>query len=218
MFVGLVPFAAFGLRVFAGFFVGVPAEDPVRAAVSPVVDWVTRQSGAIPYAVVLDATVALGLVWFATAFDIRRKSRMATAWIMPVVAIGSLVSQGLFGRPLEQVLAAQLPAPVLAAILGGCIAAVIAWTPSDVPAGMSRRSALVALAVTPIAAGIGAAVLRCLGPLPSERQAAAESVTALATGAVAAFVAWHACGFTGSRSRWLFAMAIGVAAGAALAA
>ena len=114
-------------------------------------------------------------------------------------------------------LAAQLPAAVLAALLGGCIAAVVAWTPSDVPAGVSRRAALVALVVTPIAAGIGAAVLGYLGPLTSERRAAAESVMALATGAVAALVAWYACGFTRPRSRWLFAMAIGVAAGAALA-
>ena len=35
---GLVPFAAFGLRVFAGFFVGVPEEDRVRAAVSPLLN------------------------------------------------------------------------------------------------------------------------------------------------------------------------------------
>ena len=32
---GLIPFAAFGLRVFAGFFVGVPADDPVRVLVRP---------------------------------------------------------------------------------------------------------------------------------------------------------------------------------------
>lgn len=40
----------------------------------------------------------------------------------------------------------------------------------------------------------------------------------LATGAVAGLVAWAACGFTRPRSRWLFALAIGVAAGAAVAA
>lgn len=215
---GLLPFAAFGLRVFTGFFAGVPADDPVREAVGPLVRWVEGESGAIPYAVVLDATVAIGLVWFAVAFDIPRKSRLATAWIMPAVAIGSLTSVAVTGRPLEQLLAARLPAALLAALLGGCIAAVIAWTPSDIPATLRRRAALVAGITTPAAAGIGAAVLRFMGPLPIERQAAAASVCGLATGVVAGLIAWRACGFERFRSRWLFAMAVGVAAGAAVAA
>lgn len=73
-------------------------------------------------------------------------------------------------------------------------------------------------AVTPLAAASGAALLGCLGPLPVGRQAAAESLTALAAGAAAGLVAWSAGGFTRWRSRGLFAMVIGVAAGAALAA
>ena len=71
---GLVPFTAFGLRVFAGFFVGVPAEDPVRSAVSPLLDWINGRAGFPPYAWLLDATIALGLVWLASAFDIPRRS------------------------------------------------------------------------------------------------------------------------------------------------
>ena len=71
---GFVPFTAFGLRVFAGFFVGVPAEDPVRSAVSPLLDWINGRAGVPPYAWLLDATIALGLVWLASAFDIRRRS------------------------------------------------------------------------------------------------------------------------------------------------
>lgn len=215
---GLLPFVAFGLRVFTGFFVGVPGDDPVRVAVSPLLSWVTGESGVIPYAVVLDTAVAIGLVWFAVAFDIPRKSRVATAWIMPAVALGSLASVALSGRPFEQVLAAHLPAALLAALLGGCIAAVITWTPSHIPATLRHRAALVAGATTSAAAGIGAAVLWFTGPLPIERQAAMASVLALATGVVAGLVAWLTCGFTRSRSRWLFAMAVGVAAGAAIAA
>jgi hypothetical protein len=215
---GLIPFAAFGLRVFAGFFVGVPEVDPVRTAVGPLLRWVTGESGAVPYAVVLDTTVALGLVWFAAAFDIPRKSRLATAWIMPAVAIGSLSSLALRGRPLEQLLAAHLPAAVLAALLGGCIAAVITWTPSDIPQLVRRRAALVSLVTTTTAAGIGAATLSLAGPLPAHREAAVASVAALATGVVAGLAAWFACTFIRPRSRWLFAMAIGVAAGAAVAA
>jgi hypothetical protein len=42
---GLIPFAAFGLRVFGACFIGVPADDPVRMAVAPVVDWITGASG-----------------------------------------------------------------------------------------------------------------------------------------------------------------------------
>ncbi|MFM8435777.1 MAG: hypothetical protein ACKOBP_10640 [Planctomycetia bacterium] len=211
---GLIPFVAFGLRVFAGFFAGVPDTDPVRTAVGPLLNWVAGTAGAVPYAVVLDATVALGLVWFAAAFDIPRKSRIATAWIMPAVAIASLASQRLAGQPLERVLVSHLPTALLAGLLGAMIAAVLALTPSDIPNTLRRRAALVALAVTPLAAGLGAAVLGLLGTLPTERQAAAASIAALATGVVAGLVALLTCGFTRPRSRWLFAMAIGVAAGA----
>jgi hypothetical protein len=36
----LIPLTAFGLRVFGARFIGVPADDPVRMAVAPLVDWV----------------------------------------------------------------------------------------------------------------------------------------------------------------------------------
>ena len=81
---GLIPFAAFGLRVFAGFLVGVPEDDPVRTLVRPLLDWVNGQAGFPPYVWVLDSTVALGMVWFASAFDIPRRSRIATAWIIQI--------------------------------------------------------------------------------------------------------------------------------------
>ena len=42
---GLIPFVAFGLRVFAGFFVGVPDADPVRAAVGPLLNWINGRAG-----------------------------------------------------------------------------------------------------------------------------------------------------------------------------
>jgi hypothetical protein len=35
---GLIPFTAFGLRVFAACFLGVPEDDPVRRAVAPLVE------------------------------------------------------------------------------------------------------------------------------------------------------------------------------------
>ena len=88
---GLIPFAAFGLRVFAGCFIGVPADDPVRLAVAPLVDWVNGVSGVVPFQWVLDVTVAIGLVWLASIGNIPRRWRLATIWVMPVVAIASLV-------------------------------------------------------------------------------------------------------------------------------
>jgi len=87
---GLIPFAAFGLRVFGACFIGVPADDPVRMTVAPVVDWVNGVSGAVPFQWVLDVTVAIGLVWFSSIATISRSWRLATIWVMPAVALASL--------------------------------------------------------------------------------------------------------------------------------
>jgi hypothetical protein len=88
---GLIPFAAFGLRVFAACFIGVPADDPVRMAVAPLVDWVNGASGVVPFQWVLDVTVAIGLVWLASIGNIPRRWRLATIWVMPAVALASIV-------------------------------------------------------------------------------------------------------------------------------
>jgi hypothetical protein len=87
---GLIPFAAFGLRVFGACFIGVPADDPVRTAVAPLVDWVNGNAGWVPFQWVLDVTVAIGLVWLASIANIPRKWRLATIWVMPAVALVSL--------------------------------------------------------------------------------------------------------------------------------
>jgi hypothetical protein len=88
---GLIPFAAFGLRVFAACFIGVPADDPVRMAVAPLVDWANGVSGVVPFQWVLDVTVAIGLVWLASIGNIPRRWRLATIWVMPVVALVSIM-------------------------------------------------------------------------------------------------------------------------------
>ena len=80
---GLIPFAAFGLRVFASCFIGVPADDPVRMVVAPLTDWVNGSSGTVPFQWVLDVTVAIGLVWLASIGNIPRRWRLATIWVMP---------------------------------------------------------------------------------------------------------------------------------------
>ena len=88
---GLIPFAAFGLRVFASCFIGVPADDSVRMVVAPLTDWVNGSSGTVPFQWVLDVTVAIGLVWLASIGNIPRRWRLATIWVMPAVALASLV-------------------------------------------------------------------------------------------------------------------------------
>jgi hypothetical protein len=87
---GLIPFAAFGLRVFGACFIGVPADDPVKMTVAPLVDWINGGPGAVPFQWVLDGTVAIGLVWFASIATIPRRWRLATIWVMPAVALASL--------------------------------------------------------------------------------------------------------------------------------
>jgi len=211
---GLVPFAAFGLRVFAGFFVHVPDEDPVRSAVIPLLNWVNGRAGFPPYAWVLDAAVALGLVWLASAFDISRRSRIATAWIMPAVTVLALVSLWVYGLPIEQFLAARIPGLFLGLAAGCAIGAVVCWTPSPIPVAIRRRAARVAIVTIPLGVGTGLLGLRLTGNLPPEHASQAESITALTVGSGTALAGLMLGGFERPRSRWLFAMAIGVTVGA----
>jgi hypothetical protein len=47
----------------------------------------------VPFQWVLDITVAIGLVWFASIANISRRWRLATIWIMPAVALACLAWQ-----------------------------------------------------------------------------------------------------------------------------
>ena len=214
---GLVPFTAFGLRVFAGFFVGVPDEDPVRSAVSPLLDWINGRAGFPPYAWLLDATIALGLVWLASAFDIPRRSRIATAWIMPAVAVLAWASLGVYGLPIERFLAVSIPGQFLGLVAGSAIGAVIRWTPSPIPEDLRRRAAVVAILTVPAMVAVGTGALRLISGLPPEHASQSESIVALGSGASTGLIGWAWGGFDRPRSRFLFAMAIGVAAGAVVA-
>jgi hypothetical protein len=214
---GLVPFTAFGLRVFAGFFVGVPNEDPVRSAVSPLLAWINGRAGFPPYAWVLDATIALGLVWLASTFDIPRRSRIATVAIMPAVAVLALVSLGAYGLPIERLLAASIPGPLLGLAAGSVIGGVIRWTPSPLPEDLRRRAAALAILTVPTLVVVGTGALRLISGLPPEHASQTESIVALVVGAGAGLVGWAWGGFQRSRSRFLFAMVVGVSAGAVVA-
>ena len=76
--------------MFGACFIGVSADDPVRMAVAPVVDWINGASSPVPFQWLLDVTVAIGLVWFASIVNISRPWRLATIWVMPAVALVSL--------------------------------------------------------------------------------------------------------------------------------
>lgn len=210
---GLIPFLAFSLRVFAGFFAGVPADDAIKTAVQPLLDWVNGQTGLVSYQVVLDATVTLGLVWLATAFGIPRQSRIATAWIMPAVAGLSLLSLQRSGEPLERLLSHHLPAVVLGAAAGGMIAAVIRFTPSPLAQAHRQQAALCSLVTVPTAVALAAAIRWLVGSQPAGQAAQVESLISLAAGIAVGSVGCCWGGFTRTRSRLLFGMAIGVAAG-----
>jgi hypothetical protein len=99
---GLIPFAAFGLRVFGACFIGVPADDPVRLAVAPLVDWINGGAGVVPFQWVLDGTVAIGLVWLSSIGNIPRRWRLATIWVMPAVALASLAAATRIGEHQSQ--------------------------------------------------------------------------------------------------------------------
>lgn len=215
---GLIPFVAFGLRVFAGFFVDVPSDDHVRVAVAPLLDWIDGRAGFPPYAWILDATVALGLVWLASAFDIPRRSRIATVWIMPLVAAMSWSSLWATGLPIERLLAFHAPAPFLGVAAGGAIGAVIRWTPSPIALETRRRAAMVAIVTVPFSAVAGLGGLRLAESMPPVPASQAESIAALAAGLGAALAGLLVGGFGRPRSRWLFAMTVGVASGAVVAA
>ena len=50
----------------------------------------------------LDVTVAIGLVWFASIAGVSRRRPLATIWVMPAVAIVSLACLQFTGLPLER--------------------------------------------------------------------------------------------------------------------
>lgn len=214
---GLIPFAAFGLRVFAGFFVDVPDEDAVRVAVSPLLDWINGEIRFLPYLWVLDATIALGLIWLASAFDIPRRTRIATAWIMPTVALFGVASLQISRLPLERFLAARIPSLVLACATGGIIGGVMYWTPSPIPEALRRRAAVVSILSIPAFVAMASGALQLVSDWLPEHASQAESVVALATGTSAALAALCFGGFDRPRSRFLFSMTLGVAAGAVVA-
>jgi len=182
-----------------------------------MLDWINGRAGFPPYAWVLDATIALGLVWLASAFNIPRRSRIATVAIMPAVAVLALVSLGVYGLPIERFLATSIPGPFLGLVAGSAIGAVIRWTPSSIPEDLRGRAAVLAILTVPALVVVGAGAVRLISGLPPEHTSQSESIVALASGGSAGLIGWAWGGFERPRSRFLFAMVVGVAAGAVVA-
>ena len=58
-------------------------------AVAPLVDWINGGPGPVPFQWILDGTVAMGPVWFASIANIARRWRLATIRVMPAGALTS---------------------------------------------------------------------------------------------------------------------------------
>lgn len=84
----------FALRVFAQFFVGV-AEDQVGAGLYGFTRFLLGEGkdGGATYGfqIVVDLAATAGLVWAAAAFGLSRRVRIATAPVIVLAALGSLI-------------------------------------------------------------------------------------------------------------------------------
>ena len=210
---GLIPFCAFSLRVFAGFFVTVPHGDPVGDCVRPLTDWVLG-AGSPSYQLVLDGTIAVGLLWFAQAFHIPWHSRLATSWIFAAVAAASIATLSLTGLPLQEYIATKVPTPVLALALALVLSAILWWTPGPHSIATRRTAAIALISIIPIAVIILVLVTPFIVSVPHDQQAQARSLLTLGTGSISAFVGYQFNPFQANRSRLLFALVVGVAVGA----
>ena len=219
LIIGLIPFVAFGLRVFAGFFTDVPPGDPVHDFVSPLTDWVNGSGTPsfqcfFTFQCVLDTAVAIGLFWFAAAFDIPRQSRLATAWIIPAIAITDSLTLYASGLPIEVFFARALPPAVLSFAMAALLSAIIRWTPSPLTLDSRHNAALFILITLPVATSLVLLFSPLVTSLPIRQQAQATSLLTLGAGALVAIAAYRCNLFTATRSKLFFALVAGVSVGA----
>lgn len=210
---GLIPFSAFGLRVFAGFFVDVPHGDPIVTSVKPLTDWIN--GGSFPaFQLVLDTAVAIGLLWFAAAFHIPWKSRLATAWVFPVVAAFSITTRVTTGQTVQEFLATKLSAPVLALALAVVLGALMRWTPGPHVPTTRRTAAIGLISIIPVATFLLVLLTPLVTSMPPSQQAQARSILTLGAGSFTAVFGYLFNPFKANRSRLLFALVVGVSVGA----
>lgn len=211
--IGLIPFCAFGLRVFTGFFETVPPGDQIGDYVRPITDWVNGAGGP-SYQLVLDGTVALGLVWFAQAFHIPLRSRIATAWIFPAVATASIATDSITGLSLPEYLAATLPTPILALVLALLLSALVWWTPGPHTLNTRRYAGLAIIGLIPSATILLVLVTPLIINVSPDQLAPVKSLLSLGAGSLTALLGYLLNPFQATRSRLLFALVVGVSVGA----
>lgn len=92
---GLLTLIPFALRIFAAFFVGVPSDDPVHAFFRPLTDYLrgVAPAGPVPFQLIVDVAVAVGLIWTAGYFRLGRGVRLLTALAIPALAGFNLLVQ-----------------------------------------------------------------------------------------------------------------------------
>jgi len=210
---GLIPFCAFGLRVFAGFFTTVPPGDPIQSYVKPITDWVNG-AGYPSYQSVLDATVAIGLIWFAQAFHIPWRSRFATAWIFSVVAAASIAVHSMTGLPFPEYLATRLPTPIIAFFLSLIISSLLWWTPGPHTSTTRRRAVYAIIGLIPSATIFLILITPLFIHVSPYQLAQAKSLLSLGVGSLTALLGYNLNPFRETRSRLLFSLVVGVSVGA----
>ena len=210
---GLIPFCAFGLRVFAGFFETVPPGDQIGDYVRPITDWVNG-TGVPSYQLVLDGTVALGLVWFVQAFHIPLRSRLATAWIFPAIATLSIATKSMTGLSLPDYLTATLPTPILALILALLLSALLWWTPGPHTLNTRQRAGLAIIGLIPTATILLMLITPIFINVSPDQLAPVKSLLSLGVGSLTALLGYLLNPFQATRSRLLFALVVGVSVGA----
>ena len=191
------------------FFTTVPHGDPVGDCVRPLTDWVNG-AGNPSYQLVLDGTVAVGLLWFAGAFHIPRRSRLATAWVLPAIATASIATDTITGLPLQEYLATKVPTPILALALALLLSAILWWTPGPHSTATCRSAAIALISIIPMAVIILILVTPLVIRVSPNQQAQARSLLTLGAGSITALIGYHVNPFRANRSRLLFALVVGV--------
>ncbi len=144
---GVIPFSLFAARVFAAFFTDVPAGDPLGDALRPFTTFV---STAPAYQVLVDLGVLVGLFWFAGVFAIPRATRVALAWLIPVVGLGGLISQTAHAVNLTSPLVRYLSAADVLLFLAAFAALALLLPPAPMKRG--PRALMLAFALGQAAA------------------------------------------------------------------
>ena len=209
--IGLIPFCAFGLRVFTGFFETVPPGDQIGDYVRPITDWVNGAGGP-SYQLVLDGTVALGLVWFAR-HSIFPYAAASSAWIFPAIATASIAIDSITGLSLPES-CSHVATPILALVLALLLSALVWWAPGPHTFNTRRYAGLAIIGLIPSATIFLLLVTPLIINVSPDQLAPVKSLLSLGAGSLTALLGYFLNPFQATRSRLLFALVVGVSVGA----